>query len=38
MEDVKLVLLEEKRISTGHHLEEEDFTRMNCETGRFHPV
>jgi len=38
MEDVKPVLLKTKRISTGNHFEEEDFTRMNCEIGKFHLV
>jgi hypothetical protein len=38
MGDVKPVLLKTKRVSTGNYFEEEDFTRMNCEIGRFHPV
>jgi hypothetical protein len=27
-----------KGISTSNHFEEEDFTRMNYEIGKFHPV
>ena len=39
VEDVKLVLFFLiDRISTGNHFEEEDFTRMNYETCKFHPV
>jgi hypothetical protein len=34
----KKLVLKKTWISTGNHFEEEDFTRMNCEIGRFHPV
>jgi hypothetical protein len=37
VEDVKPVFLNKKRISTDNHFEEEDFYRMNCEIGGFHP-
>jgi hypothetical protein len=38
VEDVKPVLLKKKGISTSNHFEEEDFTRMEYEIGKFHPV
>jgi len=39
VEVVKPVFFTKKKwISTGNHFEEEEFTRMNYEIGRFHPV